>query len=82
MVPLGWVAGTTGLVLAAAISLYANALLARLHEVGGKRHIRYRDLAGHIYGELVLWNFCKFMEYFSLPVVRLRDLQLASLTTI
>ncbi|KAM0953455.1 putative amino acid transporter, transmembrane domain-containing protein [Dioscorea sansibarensis] len=50
MVPLGWVAGTTGLVSAAAISLYANALLARLHEVGGKRHIRYRDLAGHIYG--------------------------------
>lgn len=50
MVPLGWAAGTCGLLLAAAISMYANALLARLHEVGGKRHIRYRDLAGHIYG--------------------------------
>ncbi|KAJ0978844.1 hypothetical protein J5N97_014318 [Dioscorea zingiberensis] len=50
MVPLGWIAGTTGLVLAAAISLYANVLLGRLHELGGKRHIRYRDLAGHIYG--------------------------------
>lgn len=50
MVHLGWIAGTTGLLLAAAISLYANALLARLHEVGGKRHIRYRDLAGYIYG--------------------------------
>ncbi|CAM0148346.1 unnamed protein product [Urochloa decumbens] len=50
MVPLGWIAGTCGLLLAAAISMYANALLARLHEVGGKRHIRYRDLAGHIYG--------------------------------
>ncbi|KAJ1701181.1 hypothetical protein LUZ63_000960 [Rhynchospora breviuscula] len=51
MVPLGWVGGTVGLVLAAAISMYANALLARLHETGGKRHIRYRDLAGHIYGK-------------------------------
>ncbi|TVU40107.1 hypothetical protein EJB05_13556 [Eragrostis curvula] len=50
MVPLGWIAGTIGLILAAAISMYANALLARLHEIDGKRHIRYRDLAGHIYG--------------------------------
>ncbi|KAJ0979590.1 hypothetical protein J5N97_015064 [Dioscorea zingiberensis] len=53
MVPLGWIAGTTGLVLAAAISLYANALLARLHEFGGQRHIRYRDLAGFIYGKKI-----------------------------
>ncbi|KAM3366705.1 hypothetical protein ACQJBY_015831 [Aegilops geniculata] len=50
MVPLGWIGGTCGLILAAAISMYANALLGRLHEIGGKRHIRYRDLAGHIYG--------------------------------
>ncbi|KAG6530995.1 hypothetical protein ZIOFF_004767 [Zingiber officinale] len=49
MVPLGWVAGATGLLLAAAMSLYANILVARLHEVGGKRHIRYRDLSGYIY---------------------------------
>ncbi|XLR07993.1 hypothetical protein S83_035931, partial [Arachis hypogaea] len=38
------------LILAIAISLYANALLAKLHEFGGTRHIRYRDLAGFIYG--------------------------------
>ncbi|CAG7874128.1 unnamed protein product [Brassica rapa] len=50
MVPLGWVGGVVGLVLATAISLYANALVAKLHEFGGKRHIRYRDLAGFIYG--------------------------------
>ncbi|KAG0450361.1 hypothetical protein HPP92_026772 [Vanilla planifolia] len=50
MVPLGWIGGVVGLLLAAAISLYANLLVARLHEVGGKRQIRYRDLAGHIYG--------------------------------
>ncbi|KAL6643054.1 hypothetical protein ACP70R_021235 [Stipagrostis hirtigluma subsp. patula] len=50
MVPLGWIGGTCGLILGAGISMYANALVAGLHEVGGKRHIRYRDLAGHIYG--------------------------------
>lgn len=50
MVPLGWVAGTIGFIVAAAISLHANTLLACLHEVGGKRRIRYRDLAGYIYG--------------------------------
>ncbi|PKA51990.1 putative proline transporter 2 [Apostasia shenzhenica] len=36
MVPLGWIGGVTGLLLAAAISLYANILVARLHEVGGQ----------------------------------------------
>ncbi|KAK6929431.1 Amino acid transporter, transmembrane domain [Dillenia turbinata] len=51
MVPLGWVVGVVGLIIATAISLYANSLVAKLHEFGGKRHIRYRDLAGYIYGK-------------------------------
>ncbi|CAN1281372.1 Proline transporter 1 [Linum perenne] len=51
MVPLGWIYGVAGLILATAISLYANSLIAKLHEYGGKRHIRYRDLAGFIYGD-------------------------------
>ncbi|KAH6802322.1 proline transporter 2 [Perilla frutescens var. frutescens] len=51
MVPLGWIGGVVGLILATAISLYANMLVAKLHEYGGKRHIRYRDLAGFIYGK-------------------------------
>ena len=50
MVALGWVGGVVGLILATVISLYANALIAELHEIGGKRHIRYRDLAGFVYG--------------------------------
>lgn len=50
MVPLGWIGGVVGLLLATGISLYANTLIAKLHEFGGKRHIRYRDLAGFIYG--------------------------------
>lgn len=54
MVPLGWIGGVVGLIAATAISLYANALIAKLHEYGGKRHIRYRDLAGVIYGMLYI----------------------------
>ncbi|GMI80821.1 PROLINE TRANSPORTER 2, proline transporter 2 [Hibiscus trionum] len=50
MVPLGWVGGVVGLLLATAISLQANMLVAKLHEFEGKRHIRYRDLAAQIYG--------------------------------
>ena len=50
MVPLGWIGGVVGLVLSTIVSLYASALMAKLHEVGGKRHIRYRDLAGFLYG--------------------------------
>jgi len=51
MVPLGWIGGVVGLLIATAISLYANTLIAKLHEFGGRRHIRYRDLAGFIYGK-------------------------------
>ncbi|CAI8597299.1 unnamed protein product [Vicia faba] len=51
MVPLGWVGGVVGLILAALVSLYANALIANIHELGGTRHIRYRDLAGYVYGK-------------------------------
>ena len=50
MVPLGWIAGEIGLVVTEALSLYANCLVARLREYGGRRNLRYRDLAGHIYG--------------------------------
>ncbi|PWA69696.1 proline transporter 3 [Artemisia annua] len=41
MVPLGRVGGVVGLILATAISLYANALIAQLYEFGGKRHMRH-----------------------------------------
>ncbi|KAL3337950.1 hypothetical protein AABB24_030224 [Solanum stoloniferum] len=51
MVPLSWVGGVVGLILSSAISLYASTLIAKLHEYGGRRHIRYRDLAGFMYGQ-------------------------------
>uniref|UniRef100_A0A453HSD9 Amino acid transporter transmembrane domain-containing protein n=1 Tax=Aegilops tauschii subsp. strangulata TaxID=200361 RepID=A0A453HSD9_AEGTS len=68
MVPLGWVGGTVGLLLAAAVSMYANTLLGRLHLLGGKRHIRYRDLAGHIYGPN-MYKITWAMQYVNLFMI-------------
>ncbi|KAJ8759603.1 hypothetical protein K2173_008783 [Erythroxylum novogranatense] len=51
MVHLGWIAGVVGLIAATVLSLYASSLVAKIHEAGGTRHIRYRDLAGYIYGK-------------------------------
>lgn len=68
MVPLGWVGGVVGLILAAAISLYANILVSHLHEIGGKRHIRYRDLAGHIYGKK-MYSLTWALQYVNLFMI-------------
>ncbi|XP_051143546.1 proline transporter 1-like [Andrographis paniculata] len=51
MVPLGWLGGIAALLLATLASFHANELLAKLHEHGGRRNIRYRDLAAVVYGE-------------------------------
>lgn len=51
MVPLGWIGGVIGLILATMVSLYANALIAYLHELENQRHIRYRDLTRFIYNK-------------------------------
>ena len=34
MVPIGWAGGVIGFLLAAGISLYANSLIAKLHDFG------------------------------------------------
>ncbi|TKY47501.1 Proline transporter 2 [Spatholobus suberectus] len=68
MVPLGWTGGVVGLVLATIISLYANALIAHLHEYGGQRHIRYRDLAGYIYGKKV-YSLTWALQYVNLFMI-------------
>lgn len=65
MVPLGWVAGIAGFIAAALISFYANYLLARLHQIDGLRHIRYRDLAGYIYGDN-MYYFTWALQYINL----------------
>ncbi|KAJ8759597.1 hypothetical protein K2173_008777 [Erythroxylum novogranatense] len=59
MVPLSWIGGTVGLIVATAFSLYANTLIAKIHELGGKRYIRYRDLGGFLYGRkgyMLIWT--------------------------
>lgn len=76
MVPLGWVGGVIGLLLATAISLYANILVAKLHELGGKRHIRYRDLAGYIYGKNA-YNLTWGMQYVNLFMINVGFIILA-----
>ncbi|KAK9090694.1 hypothetical protein Sjap_023871 [Stephania japonica] len=68
MVPLGWIGGTVGLLLATALSLYANILVAKLHEFGGKRHIRYRDLAGHVYGRKI-YSLTWALQYVNLFMI-------------
>ncbi|RDX64629.1 Proline transporter 1, partial [Mucuna pruriens] len=68
MVPLGWLGGVVGLILATAISLYANALIASLHEYGGTRHIRYRDLAGFIYGRKT-YSLTWILQYVNLFMI-------------
>jgi hypothetical protein len=50
MAYLGWIAGPICVGVFYVGSFYNNYLLATLHETGGKRHIRSRDLAGYILG--------------------------------
>ncbi|KAL4576215.1 hypothetical protein LXL04_012306 [Taraxacum kok-saghyz] len=76
MVPLGWVGGVTGLILATLISLYANILIARLHEFGGKRHIRYRDLAGFVYGPKA-YSLTWVLQYVNLFMINVGYIMLA-----
>ncbi|XP_027335220.1 proline transporter 2-like isoform X1 [Abrus precatorius] len=68
MVPLGWIGGVIGLILATVASLYANSLIAKLHEYGGTRRIRYRDLAGAIYGKKA-YSLTWGMQYVNLFMI-------------
>lgn len=47
---LGWIAGPIILILLTALSCHNNCLFGSLHETGGKRHIRTRDLISYVYG--------------------------------
>ena len=48
---LGWPAGIIFLGLAGLVTWYTSLLLASLERHDGRRHMRYCDLAGSIYGE-------------------------------
>ncbi len=48
---LGWAGGLIALVAGGLVTLFTSLLIAGLLEFGGKRHIRYRDLAQAIFGK-------------------------------
>ena len=60
MAYLGWGAGSTLFILFGILSFYCNCCLARLHTYGGHRNIRFRDLAGSVFGKaqtkLMTWR--------------------------
>ncbi|KAG0566231.1 hypothetical protein KC19_7G047800 [Ceratodon purpureus] len=73
---LGWIAGPICMIGGAAISFYNNCLLGALHETGGKRHVRYRDLAGYIYGP-VMYKLTWLSQYSCLVVANIGTIILA-----
>lgn len=48
---LGWGAGATLFILFGILSFYCNCCLCRLHNYKGHRNIRFRDLAGEVFGK-------------------------------
>ncbi|KAF6250431.1 lysine histidine transporter-like 5-like protein [Scenedesmus sp. NREL 46B-D3] len=48
---LTWPGGIVAFVIGVVVTWYNSLLLASLHEYGGVRHTRYKDLAGAILGE-------------------------------
>lgn len=49
---LTWPGGLIAFLIGVAVTWYNSILLASLHEHGGVRHTRYKDLAGAILGEV------------------------------
>ena len=47
---LGWGPGLVALVAAGLVTFWSAKLVAEMCEFGGKRHTRYRDVAGAILG--------------------------------
>ncbi len=55
---MGWAGGLIALAAGGCVTLFTAFLIASLEEYGGKRHIRFRDLAQAIYGARPL--LCSF----------------------
>lgn len=73
---LGWIAGPLCMVGGAAVAFYNNCLLGALHETGGKRHVRYRDLAGYLYGP-AMYKLTWLAQYSCLVVANIGTIILA-----
>lgn len=46
----GWAPGVIALLLGFGVTFWTSRIIASFHEYGGKRHIRYRDLASTVLG--------------------------------
>uniref|UniRef100_A0A2P2J1H3 Amino acid transporter transmembrane domain-containing protein n=1 Tax=Rhizophora mucronata TaxID=61149 RepID=A0A2P2J1H3_RHIMU len=76
MIHLGWITGVIGMLVVTALSLYASTLPVKFHELGGRRHIRFRDLAGYIYGKkgyFTVWT----LQYINLFMINIGFIILA-----
>jgi len=47
----GWAPGIISLFLGFGVTFWTSRIIASFHEYGGKRNIRYRDLASSVLGE-------------------------------
>ena len=47
----GWAPGIIALFLGFGVTFWTSRIIASFHEYGGKRNIRYRDLASSVLGE-------------------------------
>uniref|UniRef100_A0A383VUM2 Amino acid transporter transmembrane domain-containing protein n=2 Tax=Tetradesmus obliquus TaxID=3088 RepID=A0A383VUM2_TETOB len=63
---LTWPGGIIAFVIGVVITWYNSLLLASLHEYGGTRHTRYKDLAGAILGRWGLFSTVFFQQVASL----------------
>ncbi|PWA39107.1 amino acid transporter, transmembrane domain-containing protein [Artemisia annua] len=52
----GWTWGITSLILVGLVTPYANWPLAEFQFIDGRRFVRYRDLTGHLFGQLLISN--------------------------
>eukprot|EP00879_Flechtneria_rotunda_P027815 GHRR01029817.1.p1 GENE.GHRR01029817.1~~GHRR01029817.1.p1 ORF type:complete len:318 (+),score=90.78 GHRR01029817.1:170-1123(+) len=63
---LTWPGGLIAFLIGVAVTWYNSILLASLHEYGGVRHTRYKDLAGAILGKWGVWSTVFFQQVASL----------------
>lgn len=47
----GWAPGVIALLLGFGVTFWTSRIIASFHEYGGRRNIRYRDLASSVLGE-------------------------------
>ncbi|BDA51000.1 GABA transporter 1 [Coccomyxa sp. Obi] len=57
---LGWGGGLVALIAGGAVTMFTSFLVSSMLEYGGKRHIRFRDLAVAVFGKSGWWAVTPF----------------------